>query len=67
MLGVYNRYRLSAGEAEIAATFGVVASDDLSLPGGELFPKRMGVVVRRDEQSLVLDSLRWGLPPPASV
>lgn len=65
--GVCNRYRLSAEEAEIAATFGVVISEDLSLPPGELFPKRTGVVLRRDVEPLMLDAMSWGLPPPASA
>lgn len=60
-----NRYRMSADETALAATFGVFIPNDYSEPGGELFPKRPGLVLRRDAEPLVADVLSWGLPSPA--
>lgn len=60
-----NRYRLSADEAALAATFGVILPPDLSMPGGELFPKRPGVVLRRGAEPLEAHVMAWGLPGPA--
>lgn len=62
-----NRYRLDADRVALAATFGVFISGDLSLPPGELFPRRTGAVIRRDGERLVLDRMSWGLPPPGSA
>lgn len=62
-----NRYRASADEVALAATFGIVISEDLTLPPGELFPKRRGLVLRRDVGALVADVMSWGLPGPAAA
>ena len=62
-----NRYRLSAKEAEIAASFGVHFPPDYSAPGGELFPKRPGLVLRRSDEPLVTEVMSWGLPGPAKA
>ena len=60
-----NRYRLSANEAAVAATFGAFLPEDYQESAGELFPKRPGLVLRRDAEPLVADVLSWGLPSPA--
>lgn len=62
-----NRYRMSAKEAAIAATFGVVIPEDYSEPGGDLFPKRPGLVLRRDVEPLIAEVMSWGLPGPAAA
>lgn len=58
---------MSADEAALAATFGVFIPNDYSEPGGELFPKRPGLVLRRDVEPLVADVLSWGLPSLAAA
>lgn len=62
-----NRYRMSAKEAEIVATFGVYVPPDYSAPSGELFPKRLGLVLRRGDEPLTTDVMSWGLPGPAKA
>lgn len=62
-----NRYRISAQEAEIVANFGAVFPPDFTASGGELFPKRPGLVLRRAAEPLVAGVMSWGLPPPASA
>jgi putative SOS response-associated peptidase YedK len=60
-----NRYRMSEKDRALAEHFGVVVPPDLSWPQPELFPKREGLVVRRDEGGeLMLDRMVWGFPPP---
>jgi putative SOS response-associated peptidase YedK len=64
-LPMCNRYRMSEKEREVAAHFGVLVPPDLSWPQPELFPKREGIVVRRNEAgALILDRMVWGFPPP---
>ena len=62
-----NRYRMTANEAALAASFGVFVPPDHTMPGGELFPKRPGLVLRRDVEPLVTDTMSWGLPGPAAA
>lgn len=59
-----NRYRMTAKQAELAARFGVetIYEPDESFPPPELFPKRMGWVVREDGGRRVLDVMQWGVP-----
>jgi putative SOS response-associated peptidase YedK len=59
-----NRYRLSEKGAAIAATFGVVVPPDFTWPQPELFPKREGLVIRKEAGARVLDKMTWGFPPP---
>ena len=61
-----NRYRMTAKQAELAARFGIVAPypEDVTVPPPELFPKRMGWVVRKEVGQRVLDVMHWGFPPP---
>jgi len=61
-----NRYRLSEKGVALAKHFGLVIPPDFSWPAPELFPKREGVVVRRDEGTLIIDKMTWGFPPPAA-
>ena len=58
------RYRMSEKEREVAAHFGVLVPPDLSWPQPELFPRREGLVVRKDGGVRVLDRMVWGFPPP---
>lgn len=62
-----NRYRMTASRAELARKFGYeVFIEPERLPPPELFPKRMGYVVRKQQGARVLDIMSWGFPPPAS-
>ncbi len=62
-----NRYRMSEKDRAIVAAFGVVVPPDLSWPQPELFPKRSGLVVRKEEGRRVLDVMTWGFPPPVAA
>lgn len=66
-----NRYRMSAKQAEVARRFGVdpalIMPEPERLPPPELFPKRLGWVVRKEEGARVLDAMTWGFPPPAAA
>jgi putative SOS response-associated peptidase YedK len=65
-----NRYRMTAKQAEVALRFGIDPSltmpEPERLPPPELFPKRLGWVVRQDAGGRVLDVMSWGFPPPAA-
>jgi putative SOS response-associated peptidase YedK len=65
-----NRYRMSAKQVELAQRFGVdpklIMPEPDPLPPPELFPKRVGWVVRKQDGERVLDTMRWGFPPPAA-
>ena len=58
-----------AKQAELDARFGVepIYAPDESYPPPELFPKRMGWVVRDDEGRRTLDVMQWGVPRKGSA
>jgi putative SOS response-associated peptidase YedK len=63
-----NRYRMSAKQAELAIRFGIdpalIMPEPEPLPPPELFPRRLGWVVRKEGGTRVLDTMTWGFPPP---
>ena len=63
-----NRFRVTAKQIEIARRYGVdpasLFPEPETLPLPELFPKRMGWVVRQEEGAPRLDVMRWGVPLP---
>ena len=65
-----NRYRMSAKQAEVALRFGIdpalIMPEPEPLPPPELFPKRIGYVVRKENGARILDTMTWGFPPPGS-
>ena len=65
-----NRYRMSAKQEDLALRFGVdealILPEPDPLPPPELFPRRIGWVVREDAGRRMLDTMRWGFPPPAA-
>jgi putative SOS response-associated peptidase YedK len=65
-----NRYRMSAKQAEVALRFRIdprlIMPEPEPLPPPELFPKRIGYVVRKENGARVLDTMMWGFPPPAT-
>lgn len=60
-----NRYRVSAKQIEIAKRYGIdpstLSPEPEPLPPPELFPKRIGWVVRKEGERR-LDAMRWGVP-----
>ncbi len=65
-----NRYRMTASRIELLKRFsidGQAEIDPVSLPPGELFPKRPAFVVRAIAGARRLDVMHWGFPPPASA
>ncbi len=63
-----NRYRVTAKQIEIARRYGVdpatLFPEPETLPPPELFPKRIGWVLRKDAGERRLDMMRWGIPLP---
>jgi putative SOS response-associated peptidase YedK len=61
-----NRYRMSAKQVDVARAFGIpeqfIMPEPEPLPPPELFPKRMGWVVRKVDGALRMDVMRWGVP-----
>ncbi len=59
---------MTAKQADVAIRFGIdpalIMPEPERLPPPELFPKRMGWVVRMEDGSRRLDVMRWGFPPP---
>ncbi|KPF60071.1 hypothetical protein IP88_16130 [alpha proteobacterium AAP81b] len=63
-----NRFRMTASRIELLKRFsidGAAEIDPVSLLPPELFPKRIGWVVRQDSAGRHLAAMRWGFPPPA--
>ena len=64
-----NRYRMSAKQTEVALRFGIdpalIMPEPGPLPPPELFPKRMGYIVRKESGARIL-AMSWGFPPPGS-
>ncbi|HEY0112198.1 MAG TPA: hypothetical protein VGB59_03490 [Allosphingosinicella sp.] len=60
------RYRVSAKQLEIAKRFGFDISklgpEPERLPPPELFPKKPGWLVRKQDGALSLDVMTWGIP-----
>ena len=56
-----NRYRMTAKQQELALKFGIdpalIMPEPDPLPPPELFPKRIGWVVRQEEGRRVLDTM----------
>ncbi|WP_375291509.1 SOS response-associated peptidase [Qipengyuania sp.] len=64
-LGMCNRFRMTAAQAELAQRYGVAMpfAPDQEAPPPELFPDRSAFVVRHDDSGArVLDTMRWGFP-----
>ena len=61
-----NRYRVSAKQMEIAKQFGFpidkLMPEPEPLPPPELFPKKIGWIVRKQDGDLSLDVMKWGIP-----
>lgn len=58
-----NRFRMTARERDLAERYGTAApADDLTFPGGELFPKSPAWVVRAKGKRRRLDIMNWGFP-----
>ena len=61
-----NRYRVSAKQIEIAKRYGFevdqLMPEPEHLPPPELFPKKLGWVVRKQDGMLSLDVMKWGIP-----
>jgi putative SOS response-associated peptidase YedK len=62
---------MSAKQTEVAIPFGIdpalIMPEPERLPPPELFPKRLGWVVRREGGARVLDVISWGFPPPGAA
>ena len=63
-----NRYRVTAKQIEIAQRYGVdpalLFPEPETLPPPELFPKRSGWVLRKQEGVRRLELMKWGIPLP---
>lgn len=66
---MYNRYRMTARQADLAATFGIRApyDPDESYPPGDIFPTGTktpfyGAVIRQDGVERRIERMEWGLP-----
>ena len=61
-----NRYRVSAKQMEIAKKFGFpidkLMPEPEPLPPPELFPKKSGWIVRKQDGERSLDVMKWGIP-----
>ncbi len=61
-----NRYRVSAKQAELAQKYGFgldkLMPDPDPLPLPELFPKRTGWIVRKQDGERTLEAMKWGIP-----
>ncbi|MCP6031640.1 hypothetical protein NL371_26470, partial [Klebsiella pneumoniae] len=58
-LGMCNRYRMTAKQAELGARYGVdpIYPEDVTFPPPEIFPDRSAFVVRQDDRCRRLDTM----------
>lgn len=61
-----NRYRMTTDQIGLEQAYGIDApyAGGVDQPPQELFPKRMGWVVRKADGQRRLDVMGWGFPPP---
>ena len=64
-----NRYRMTAKQADLAATFGVYPpyGEDQTLPVGDIFPTgtktpSYGTVIIQDGAERTIERMEWGVP-----
>lgn len=58
-----NRYRMTAEEAALMVALGLTGRAEApTLPGTEIFPKRLAYVGREHDGQRVLDVMSWGFP-----
>ena len=61
-----NLYRMTSTVAEIAKTFGSFDGDRSYLPSFDaIYPNREAPVLRQQDGKLTLETILWGVPPPA--
>jgi putative SOS response-associated peptidase YedK len=59
-----NRYRQVKTREDLSRIFEARPIADRPEPASELFPKRLGAVIRKEAGERVLDVMSWGFPPP---
>lgn len=58
---------MSASRGDLLARYGIEVEPPFETwPVGELFPKRIGCIVRQEAGQRILDLATWGFPPPAA-
>lgn len=63
-----NRYRIRAGDRDWAVAMGVeILGEFERLPPPEIFPKRLGWIVRAEDGQRRAEAMTWGFPPPAKA
>jgi putative SOS response-associated peptidase YedK len=61
-----NLYRMTSTVAEIAKTFGSFDGDRSNLPSFDaIYPNREAPILRQQDGKLTLETILWGVPPPA--
>ena len=61
-----NLYRMTSTVAEIAKTFGSFDGDRSNLPSfNAIYPNREAPILRQQDGKLTLETILWGVPPPA--
>ncbi len=59
-----NRFRQVKTRADLSGIFDARPILDTPEPDLELFPKRLGAVIRKEGGERRIDVMRWGFPPP---
>ena len=68
LCGMCNLYRMTATVAEIAKLFGPFGGDRSNLPSFEaIYPNRDAPMLRNVDGKLTLETMTWGVPPPAKA
>ena len=63
-----NLYRMRSNVDELRHYFGAFEGDRGNLePGEEIYPGQMASVLRMVNDTLTLDKIEWGVPPPAAA
>lgn len=62
-----NLYTTARSRQELARLFNAQMPFDLPELAGDIYPKKMGYVVRLQDGARILDAMQWGFPPPAAA
>lgn len=64
---ICNLYTSARSREEVARLFGGQLPFDLPEVTGDIYPKKPGYVVRKQDGARIVDVMQWGFPPPAAA
>jgi putative SOS response-associated peptidase YedK len=62
-----NLYTSARSREEVARLFAAQLPFDLPELTSDIYPKKVGYVIRKDVAQRTLNAMTWGFPPPAAA